>query len=89
MCCPTSLAESNPADYASKLKRLPKDLLESVESLAADKTLHELIGDKLITAIIAIRKVRAKYCHSHYKTLYNSQNTSRSIHCFLFVKRKQ
>ncbi|KAM0896243.1 hypothetical protein ACQ4PT_023321 [Festuca glaucescens] len=48
--------ESNPADYASKLKRLPQDLLESVESLAADKTLHELIGDKLITAIIAVRK---------------------------------
>ncbi|VAH03951.1 unnamed protein product [Triticum turgidum subsp. durum] len=48
--------ESNPADYATKLKRLPQDLLESVESLAADKTLHELIGDKLITAIIAVRK---------------------------------
>ncbi|KAK1662808.1 hypothetical protein QYE76_050967 [Lolium multiflorum] len=48
--------ESNPADYASKLKRLPQDLLESVESLAADKTLRELIGDKLITAIIAVRK---------------------------------
>ncbi|VAH15977.1 unnamed protein product [Triticum turgidum subsp. durum] len=48
--------ESNPADYATKLKRLPQDLLESVESLAADKTLHQLIGDKLITAIIAVRK---------------------------------
>ncbi|XBJ08798.1 hypothetical protein VPH35_014012 [Triticum aestivum] len=48
--------ESNPADYATKLKRLPQDLLESVESLAADKTLHELIGDKLITAVIAVRK---------------------------------
>ncbi|KAL5230331.1 hypothetical protein ABZP36_029107 [Zizania latifolia] len=48
--------ESNPADYASKLKRLPTDLLESVESLAADKILHELIGDKLVTAVIAVRK---------------------------------
>lgn len=57
--CLVSLPESNPADYATKLKRLPQDLLESVESLAADKTLHELIGDKLITAVIAVRKVGA------------------------------
>uniref|UniRef100_A0A0A9CPX5 GS catalytic domain-containing protein n=1 Tax=Arundo donax TaxID=35708 RepID=A0A0A9CPX5_ARUDO len=48
--------ESNPADYASKLKRLPQNLQESVESLSADKVLHELIGDKLVTAAIAIRK---------------------------------
>ncbi|KAJ1295341.1 hypothetical protein BS78_01G216300 [Paspalum vaginatum] len=48
--------ESNPADYASKLKRVPQNLQESVESLSADKVLHELIGDKLVTAAIAIRK---------------------------------
>ncbi|CAN6293355.1 unnamed protein product [Urochloa humidicola] len=48
--------ESNPADYASKLQRLPQNLQESVESLSADKVLHELIGDKLVTAAIAIRK---------------------------------
>jgi hypothetical protein len=29
----------------------------SVESLSADKVLHELIGDKLVTTAIAIRKV--------------------------------
>nr|CAB3499489.1 unnamed protein product [Digitaria exilis] len=29
--------ESNPADYASKLKRLPQNLQEAVESLSADK----------------------------------------------------
>jgi hypothetical protein len=50
-------AESNPADYASKLKRLPQSLQGAVESLCADKVLHELIGDKLVTAAIAIRKV--------------------------------
>ena len=50
-------AESNPADYASKLKRLPQNLQESVESLSGDKVLHELIGDKLVKAAIAIRKV--------------------------------
>lgn len=50
--------ESNPAGYASnsKLKRMPKDLMESVEALAADKIMHELIGDKLVTAVIAVRK---------------------------------
>ncbi|KAK3153845.1 hypothetical protein QOZ80_2BG0182250 [Eleusine coracana subsp. coracana] len=48
--------ESNPAEYASKLKRLPQSLQEAVESISADKVLHELIGDKLVTAAIAIRK---------------------------------
>jgi hypothetical protein len=57
-------AESNPADYASKLKRLPQNLQESVESLSGDKVLHELIGDKLVTAAIAIRKVSiVSYLH--------------------------
>jgi hypothetical protein len=42
-------AESKPAGYASKLKRLPLSLQEAVESLSADKVLHELIGDKLVT----------------------------------------
>jgi glutamine synthetase len=56
--------ESNPADYASKLKRLPQNLQESVESLSGDKVLHELIGDKLVTAAIAIRKVSiVSYLH--------------------------
>ncbi|KAL5682900.1 hypothetical protein ACJX0J_009285, partial [Zea mays] len=48
--------ESNPSDHSSKLKRLPQNLQESVESLSADKVLHELIGDKLVTTAIAIRK---------------------------------
>ncbi|GJN20769.1 hypothetical protein PR202_gb08186 [Eleusine coracana subsp. coracana] len=48
--------KSNPAEYASKLKRLPQSLQEAVESISADKVLHELIGDKLVTAAIAIRK---------------------------------
>lgn len=34
--------------------------MESVEALAADKIMHELIGDKLVTAVIAVRKVREK-----------------------------
>ena len=50
-------AESNPADYASKLQRLPQNLQESIDSLSGDKVLHELIGDKLVTTAIAIRKV--------------------------------
>jgi glutamine synthetase len=49
--------ESNPSDHSSKLKRLPQNLQESVESLSADKVLHELIGDKLVTTAIVIRKV--------------------------------
>uniref|UniRef100_A0A804M3L5 GS catalytic domain-containing protein n=1 Tax=Zea mays TaxID=4577 RepID=A0A804M3L5_MAIZE len=49
--------ESNSSDHSSKLKRLPQNLQESVESLSVDKVLHELIGDKLVTTAIAIRKV--------------------------------
>lgn len=53
--------ESNPSDHSSKLKRLPQNLQESVESLSADKVLHELIGDKLVTTAIAIRKAEINH----------------------------
>nr|ATG88061.1 glutamine synthetase [Saccharum hybrid cultivar ROC22] len=53
--------ESNPSDHASKLKRLPQNLQESVEALSADKVLHELISDKLVTAAIAIRKAEINH----------------------------
>ncbi|CAN6196302.1 unnamed protein product [Urochloa humidicola] len=53
--------ESNPKDYASTLKRLPQNLQESVESLVTDKVLHELIGDKIVAAIIAIRKAEINH----------------------------
>nr|CAB3452973.1 unnamed protein product [Digitaria exilis] len=49
--------EYDPAEYESKLKRLPQNLQESVESLVVDQVLHELIGDKLVAVIIALRKV--------------------------------
>ena len=85
---PMSLAESNPADYASKLKRLPQDLLESVESLAADKTLHELIGDKLITAIIAVRKVSAQVLSFTLWTLENSRKYKEKYHIAFFLSKE-
>ncbi|XP_073008335.1 protein fluG isoform X1 [Typha latifolia] len=53
--------ETNPSDHISKLRRLPKELRESVEALAEDKILNELIGEKLVTAVIAIRKAEVDY----------------------------
>jgi len=40
------------------LQRLPKSLSESLEALHKADFLEEFIGDKLLTAIKAIRKVR-------------------------------
>uniref|UniRef100_A0A453N120 GS catalytic domain-containing protein n=1 Tax=Aegilops tauschii subsp. strangulata TaxID=200361 RepID=A0A453N120_AEGTS len=52
--------ELNPADCASH-ERLPHDLLGSVEALAADKIFHELMGDKLVTSVIAMRKAEIEH----------------------------
>ncbi|KAL5995194.1 hypothetical protein ACLOJK_025252 [Asimina triloba] len=48
--------ETNPSLHADKLQRLPKDLSESVQVLEKDEFMKDLIGGKLVTAIIGIRK---------------------------------
>ncbi|CAH8375263.1 unnamed protein product [Eruca vesicaria subsp. sativa] len=53
--------DTNPADVASTLKRLPKTLSESVEALEKDKVLHELLGQNLVVAITGVRKAEVQY----------------------------
>ncbi|KAL0724961.1 hypothetical protein Bca4012_039560 [Brassica carinata] len=52
--------DTNPADVAATLKRLPETLSEAVEALEKDKVLHELLGQNLVVAITGVRKVH--YC---------------------------
>ncbi|KAJ3690449.1 hypothetical protein LUZ61_019613 [Rhynchospora tenuis] len=52
--------EINPSESANH-KRLPKDLGEAVSSLVGDEIFKELIGDKLVTEVIAIRKAEIEY----------------------------
>ncbi|PWZ32689.1 Serine/threonine-protein kinase EDR1 [Zea mays] len=69
--------ELNPSDHSSKLKRLPQNLQESVESLSVDKVLHELIGDKLVTTAIAIQKQGIKY--SNFSDLCQKQEAVKEV----------
>lgn len=47
--------ERNPS--ASDAERLPNDLCGSVKALYENKILKDLIGEKLVTAVIGVRKV--------------------------------
>lgn len=49
--------DTNPADVAATLSRLPQSLSEAVEALEKDEVLHELLGQKLVVAIKGVRKV--------------------------------
>lgn len=51
--------ESIPS--AQDAQRLPKDLSESVAALEEDKILKDLIGDKLVTAVVGVRKAEIDY----------------------------
>lgn len=69
-------SDTNPADVAATLKRLPESLSEAVEALENDKVLHELIGQKLLVAIKGVRKVQY-YCllrSNRYQQWYISTN---------------
>ncbi|KAL0907986.1 hypothetical protein M5K25_022446 [Dendrobium thyrsiflorum] len=44
-----------------ELKRLPKGLHESIQALAEDNVLKDLLGQKLITAVIGVRKAEIDY----------------------------
>ncbi|KAG6519525.1 hypothetical protein ZIOFF_023019 [Zingiber officinale] len=53
--------ETNPSDHDSELGRMPKELSEAVEALSQDKVLIEFLGEKLVTAVIAIRQSDVKH----------------------------
>ncbi|XP_077220169.1 nodulin/glutamine synthase-like protein isoform X2 [Tasmannia lanceolata] len=53
--------ETNPSNHHGVLKRLPKVLSESVEALEKDIILKDLIGEKLVTAVIGVRKAEIDY----------------------------
>ncbi|CAH2064248.1 unnamed protein product, partial [Thlaspi arvense] len=53
--------DTNPADVAATLKRLPESLSEAVEALEKDEALHELLGQKLLVAITGVRKAEVEY----------------------------
>ncbi|KAF8044966.1 hypothetical protein N665_5921s0001 [Sinapis alba] len=53
--------DTNPADVAATLKRLPETLSEAVEALKKDKVIHELLGQNLVVAITGVRKSEVEY----------------------------
>ncbi|XP_020588866.1 protein fluG [Phalaenopsis equestris] len=53
--------DENPSSRASELRRLPNGLHESIQALAEDNVLKDLLGEKLTTAVIAIRKAEIDY----------------------------
>jgi glutamine synthetase len=53
--------DENPHDVSAQLQRLPVSLAESVEALEKDVIMHELMGEKLLTAVKAVRKAEILY----------------------------
>ncbi|CAM6088141.1 unnamed protein product [Calypogeia fissa] len=53
----------NPAELliGMQVLRLPSNLEEATEHLQSDSVLRELLGEKLVTAIVAIRKAESGY----------------------------
>lgn len=50
-------SEVNPDELADKIEALPKSLVEAVGALEADSVLRQVLGEPLVKAVIAIRKV--------------------------------
>ena len=48
----------NPDELAGKIEALPRSLVEAVTALEEDSVLREVLGEPLVKAVIAIRKVR-------------------------------
>ncbi|KAJ4977586.1 hypothetical protein NE237_008366 [Protea cynaroides] len=61
--------ETNPSSFDGEIERLPKELSESVEALEKDEVLKDLIDEKLLTAIIGVRKAEVNY-YSENKDAY-------------------
>lgn len=52
------VAEVNPDELAGKIEALPRSLVEAVTALLGDSVLCDGLGEPLVKAVIAIRKVR-------------------------------
>lgn len=52
------VAEVNPDELAGKIEALPRSLVEAVTALEGDSVLRDVLGEPLVKAVIAIRKVR-------------------------------
>lgn len=50
--------DGDPDILKENLQRLPVSLAESVEALEKDTLFRDMIGEKLLVAIIGVRKVR-------------------------------
>ncbi|KAK9168560.1 hypothetical protein Syun_000700 [Stephania yunnanensis] len=48
---------TNPSSLDGKIQRLPKELSDSVDALEKDAILKDFIGEKLVTAVIGVRKI--------------------------------
>ncbi|KAF7818658.1 protein fluG [Senna tora] len=58
--------DTNIEDHPEELQRLPSTLSESLEALDKDDDIfNEFIGEKLLTAIKAVRKAEIKYYSEH------------------------
>ncbi|CAN6460666.1 unnamed protein product [Victoria cruziana] len=64
--------ETNPGGYKGNISRLPISLNESIEALAKDDTLKNLVGEKLVSTVIGVKKAEIEYYAAHpeaYKQL--------------------
>ncbi|GMH23185.1 hypothetical protein Nepgr_025028 [Nepenthes gracilis] len=53
--------DKNPSSLDGKIKRLPKSLSESLESLQKDEIFEDLIGEKLMVAVKGVRKAEIEF----------------------------
>ncbi|KAF3793448.1 fluG protein [Nymphaea thermarum] len=64
--------ETNPSDHDINLPKLPTSLNESIEALAKDETLKNLVGEKLVSTVVGVKKAEVEYYAAHpgaYKQL--------------------
>uniref|UniRef100_A0A1D1YPR0 Protein fluG n=1 Tax=Anthurium amnicola TaxID=1678845 RepID=A0A1D1YPR0_9ARAE len=60
LCLPEPI-ETNPSVHLSKPRRLPSELVESVVALEGDEIIKNIMGEKLITAVLGVRKAEINY----------------------------
>ncbi|KAF9598958.1 hypothetical protein IFM89_033303 [Coptis chinensis] len=61
--------DTNPYSLDGGIPRLPNELSESVEALEKDTVLKDFIGEKLVTAVVGVRKAEIAY-YSKNKDAY-------------------
>ncbi|CAA7390700.1 unnamed protein product [Spirodela intermedia] len=60
LCLPEPV-EINPADLVPTPPRLPSVLAESVKALEGNEVIKEMMGEKLLTAILGVRKAEVSF----------------------------